>query len=243
MDALSGDLITDQILEFGAHTRPELAFLRTIVRPGDSIFDLGAHIGTFTVPLAISVGSTGRVLAVEASPAHETLLKRNLQINGLRNVEAVRALIGPTARYVAVAVDGNSGATRFQSSPDGDAMPCLSLDELVERFFRPNLLKMDIEGLEYWTLSSSSFLAEARPALYAEISTEQLARYGASVNDIEALLKSRSYRLFRNVADRNAANDHFDVLELAALHEGGEFFDVLALHSDDPRIALLTNRS
>ena len=43
------DLITDQIIKFGNHTRPEFAFATSIISDNFNIFDLGAHIGTFTL--------------------------------------------------------------------------------------------------------------------------------------------------------------------------------------------------
>jgi hypothetical protein len=50
--AFADDLVTDQMISFGAHTRPELAFLMSVVQSGDTVFDIGGHIGTFAIPLA-----------------------------------------------------------------------------------------------------------------------------------------------------------------------------------------------
>ena len=72
--AFENDFITNQIIKFGAHTRPELAFLLSIVRPADLIFDLGAHIGTYAIPLAQKVGIAGKLLAVEGSPNNYSVL-------------------------------------------------------------------------------------------------------------------------------------------------------------------------
>jgi hypothetical protein len=102
--ALPDDLITNQIQKFGAHARPELAMLLSMIASGDSVFDLGAHIGTFAIPIAQKVGSTGRVLAVEALPRTFRVLQRNLRKNGVDQiVEAVNALIAPPGlRYAPV---------------------------------------------------------------------------------------------------------------------------------------------
>ena len=69
MEAFANDLVTNQIKKFGAHTRPELAFLLSVVDEGDAVFDIGGHIGTFAIPLAQKVGPSGRVLVVEPSPS------------------------------------------------------------------------------------------------------------------------------------------------------------------------------
>ena len=62
------DLINRQLMTFfGAHTRNELALLHAFVDAGDVVYDIGAHIGTFAVPLAAAVGVSGRLVAVEAN--------------------------------------------------------------------------------------------------------------------------------------------------------------------------------
>lgn len=89
-----GDLITRHIQTYGAHTRTDLAFLLSIINPGDDVFDLGAHIGSFTVPLAQKTGPTGQVLAVEGNPDSYALLRRNLALSGRPAFcEAINAVV------------------------------------------------------------------------------------------------------------------------------------------------------
>ena len=40
IETYEGDLVTQQIIEFGAHTRPELAFLLSFIEPSDYVYDL-----------------------------------------------------------------------------------------------------------------------------------------------------------------------------------------------------------
>jgi hypothetical protein len=61
-----------------------------------------------------------------------------------------------------------------------------------------------------------------------------------SIGSLDSTLRNLRYRLFRNVAPLNAANDHFEARELSSLAEGGAFFDVLALPPTSPRLARLT---
>jgi len=64
---------------------------------------------------------------------------------------------------------------------------------------------------------------------------------GNNIDDFNDLLQRRDYRLFRNVAPRNASSDVFDIRELASLGEGGDFFDVLAIHRLDERLESLAH--
>jgi FkbM family methyltransferase len=235
--AYEDDLITNQILKFGAHTRPELAMLLNVIAPGDHIFDVGAHIGTFTIPIAKRVGAEGMVLAVEALPRTYRILRKNLRMNALQNtVTAVNALIAPPqVAYVAVRKAHNTGGTRFEAANTGLPLPCTTIDELVAAHFGPRVIKIDIEGFETFALTNSDIVRNHKPILYAEVSAASLGRNGSSIAELNAFLSELGYLFFRNARPRNANNDSFAVERLLSLQDGGEFFDVLAIHRDDER--------
>ncbi len=207
------------------------------------MFDIGGHIGTFAIPLAQKVGPHGRVLVVEGSPEILALLRRNIArvVPGSR-VAAVNFLLAPDGQsYALREVATNSGASFFEpvDGPGGVDVPCTTLDALSEAHFVPRIIKLDVEGWEAWALSQSSLLLAARPIIYAEVNDALLRKNGSSSEVLDRRLRDCGYRLFTNVGARNARDDKFEVMELKALGAGGDFFDVLALHRDDDRLARL----
>ena len=54
-----GDLITEQLKQYSAHTRNELAMIKSLIEHGDNILDIGAHIGTFSIPFSQFNGKSG----------------------------------------------------------------------------------------------------------------------------------------------------------------------------------------
>jgi len=109
------------------------------IRPGDTVLDLGANAGLFTI-LAARLGA--RVVAVEANPACLELLASNIRRNGAEGAVVVEhALVG-----------GGSGL--FE---DGTLAPGVTVDELVHRhgLERIDFLKVDIEGSEYDLVASA----------------------------------------------------------------------------------------
>lgn len=232
----TGDLITEQLQEFGAHTRNELALVLAHVRSGDTIVDIGAHIGTYAIPLARRVGPTGRVLAIEADPRTYQFLTWNVGLNGLTTtIQTQRRILwsGSEGRFARVDVSGNTGAGFFEPAngvdaqePATDALACLC----AAGFSSPDLIKIDVEGMELGVLRSlRPILACDRPVVYIEISAPQLARWGTSVEQIGELLRPLGYRFFRNVGERNSSNDRYEMRELPEISHGGKFFDLLAL--------------
>jgi FkbM family methyltransferase len=252
MTAFAGDFATRQIEQYGAHTRNEVALLCSLVRPGDLIYDVGAHIGTFAIPLALAAGDNGHVIAIEADAESFALLRRNLDRLGLGGrVTPHRGIAGGRdLRYRRVCVDRHTSATHFLPDPGGAPIPTIALDDLADRAQpsrRVAVIKIDVEGMELAVLRSSvRTIARDRPVLYVEISMAQLARYDATLPAVAEFLGPYDYRCFRNIGDRNSSLDAFELMELGDLHEGGEFYDLVAVPADRaatfPALASLPKR-
>src|SRR5262249_8609565 len=63
--------------------------------------------------------------------------------------------------------------------------------------FRPDLVKVDVEGFEHAVLSGAGeVLWRDRPRLFLEMHPAQLARLGRSTAEVLALLMEHGYRFF-----------------------------------------------
>jgi FkbM family methyltransferase len=238
MTAFAGDFATRQIEQFGAHTRNEVALLQNFVKAGDLIYDVGAHIGTFAIPLALAAGENGQVIAIEADAESFALLRQNLERLGLQSRVTAHLGVagGRGARYRRVRTDRHTSATYFMPDAEGAAMPVIILDDLQDQSEprrRVAVIKIDVEGMELAVLRSAErMIARDRPVLYVEISIAQMARYGIAIPKVAAFLAPYDYRCFRNIGDRNSTHDAFELVEMGDLHEGGEFYDLLAVPAD-----------
>ena len=59
---------------FREEYEPDLAYLKYLLRPGDTVIDVGASIGIHTKILSRCVGESGHVLSVEPLPETFALL-------------------------------------------------------------------------------------------------------------------------------------------------------------------------
>src|SRR5262249_7276799 len=84
-------------------------FLAGVIAHGATIFDVGANKGQMALLFAALVGAAGRVVALEPAPPEFVSLVRNIQLNGLRNVEPL-----PIA---AAEGDGEAGFLYTSSAP------------------------------------------------------------------------------------------------------------------------------
>ncbi len=138
---------------------------RAPIGPGDTVVDIGANIGGFSI-LAARRGA--RVIAFEPFPANFAALERNVQRNGL-DTTLVQAAVADTERTSEMFIpDDGSFTGRYSLHPGRGRrtirVACLSLDDVVDRYGLPriDLLKLDCQGSEYEILFSSSAETLAR---------------------------------------------------------------------------------
>ena len=60
---------------------------------GNTIYDVGAHVGFFALLASRLVGHTGRVYAFEPLPRNQRFLQRHVAINGISNVIALQMAV------------------------------------------------------------------------------------------------------------------------------------------------------
>ncbi|UHA75622.1 FkbM family methyltransferase [Paenibacillus sp. 481] len=87
--------ITPELVMHGSMEWPLTKYLHDHVQPGQTVVDVGANIGYFSVLLSHLVGPSGRVYAYEAHPDMHRYLEHNLSLNTMHD----RALTFPYAVY------------------------------------------------------------------------------------------------------------------------------------------------
>lgn len=247
--SLKGDLITAQFKEYSAHTRNELAMLRSLIREGDNIIDVGAHIGAFSIPFARFNKGKGKIFSFEADTDNYYLLKRNIDENHLNDVIKPTHAIVFSEKYSFAKFapfNDNSGGYSFLpvSHPlvkDSDILGTyvVNVDEWYEDNgdnMKIDAVKVDVEGAELAVLRSCRrIIKKFTPLLYIEINKTALERFNCEIDEIESLLKPFKYHFFRNGGPRNSTNDAFKIIRMNRILDGGVFFDLLAVHPSDER--------
>ncbi|MHB8459208.1 MAG: NTP transferase domain-containing protein [Candidatus Limnocylindrales bacterium] len=84
---------------------PTLAALRSLAGPGERWLDIGAGAGRYALPLALAVGPTGEVVAVESSPGMLGALRAGMAEHGVTNVRIIEG------RWPEVAPEVRAGLT------------------------------------------------------------------------------------------------------------------------------------
>lgn len=145
----------------------ERRLLQRLLRPGQSVADVGANLGYYALLFAAAVGPAGRIACIEPEPDNLTELRRNLEGNRLRQAEIFPVAVGASSGTVSLRA-GINGAVAEDGSGEIQ-VPLRTLDELLAGR-RVDFIKIDVEGYEGQVLDGAVRLLETqRPTLFVEI--------------------------------------------------------------------------
>jgi FkbM family methyltransferase len=189
----------------GRYEADGIRFVRSVLRPGDTAVDAGAHIGFFAMHMAARVGPMGKVHAFEPLDSNADLLERSISENGFADrIIFHRAAVGQHAGRATLTFPletlntGGAYLLRDGAAPllgnQTRSVPLVTLDEA--NLTRPvRLIKMDVEGAEpQIVLGATRVLKEDRPVIMSELHPTQLERAsGTTADDFLAQMRRLGY--------------------------------------------------
>jgi FkbM family methyltransferase len=177
-------------------------------KEGDTVVDVGAHMGRYTITSSKSVGQHGRVIAVEAHPYNFRILYNNLRLNKLQNVSALNcAVYSKKARLKLYLPDEELGYTMHHSLMTNYLVSKYSkeierksmeveadtLDNLlkVRGINEVNWIKIDVEGAEYEVLKGAKEILSASKDISILVEVHGKDTYGPTTE----LLRSNNFKI------------------------------------------------
>lgn len=182
--------------------------------PGAVFIDVGAHIGIDSLKASRVVGPSGQVIAVEPNPTTLGELNANIDASKATNVRVQPIALSDVEQELTLfdaRRRGNSGSSSLSARNAGDEGVAYKvrgrkLDDVVAelKLTRIDLIKADIEGAELMALRGAAHtLATFHPPLVLEVVPRQLENMGASVEELEAFIRSLGYNRDRWVDYKN----------------------------------------
>lgn len=191
----------DRAVYYSGCYEPETTGLvRRYCKRGDTVFDVGANIGYFSVLMADRVGPGGHVFAFEPSGRFYERLTKNVTVNGFSHVTAERIALSDDRSTMQVCVSHSTSSAAMRYS-DGyqESVACTTLDDYVaERGIAGiDFMKIDVDGWEVHCLDGGrASLASHRPVLTVEVSPRNLAAADTTPDTLLYLLERLGYALF-----------------------------------------------
>lgn len=222
-----------EVIVHGAYDKPLHRYLEAKIRPGMTVFDVGANIGEVSLHMAYLTGETGRVFAFEPAPPLLERLKANIALNTFETI------IEP----VAIALSDKNGYSEFafaQGDKENQDMGSLvnrsnsvvsevlevrtqTLDDFVQAHDVPaiDFIKVDIQGGEVAFLDGArASLERFRPDMVLEISASDLASIDKTPADLIDKVMGMGYTLYnfdeRGVASQPIRRDQLKKTQLSS---------------------------
>lgn len=131
---------------------------KSLIKKGDVVVDVGANIGYYTLLSARAVGNKGKVFSFEPDLMNYSLLEKNVEINGYKNIVLVKKAVSDKnsiERFYINSPNTNSLIFSEDQSEKSINVETIKLDD----YFNDNkikiikLVKLDIEGAEALALN------------------------------------------------------------------------------------------
>jgi len=200
--------------------------LDELIKPDDTIIDIGANIGTRAMDFA-RLAPHGAVLAFEPDPDTYRRLLAHVEMNGLDRIKPINKGVGPEVREETlyrvvgfnpgmnrimknVEVDDRVGATRIQMTPLAPVLAEHALEKV-------DMIKIDVEGFEFEVLKGcEEVISRDHPILFIELDDDNLINNGSTAQELVAWIEAKGYRV--KIAGRSTllpsdlSHCHFDIL-------------------------------
>lgn len=196
-----------QYYYFGTYwlERTELACWRAIARESETVFDVGANLGIYTLN-ACAANPSSVVHAFEPTPAHAAHLRRTLEANGIESTHVHEMAIGDKSGEAflnlwAGGQNDNEGMNFITSAPrsvETLSVRVRSLDDFCQTndIDHIDLMKMDVQGNERAVLDGATrLLAERRlRTLFVELNWDPDPDQPCTASEVVEVLAANGFK-------------------------------------------------
>ncbi|MEC9369127.1 MAG: FkbM family methyltransferase [Pseudomonadota bacterium] len=189
--------ISRSLLLFGTREVEHKIILERVLKPGMTVFVIGAYFGYYALMDLGLIGSSGKLVAIEPSPTNVALLKRNLSLNGHKSVPVIETAISdkPGERLFHLSRQSNLGTFHDTGSGvrhlSGESIPVrtMTVPEIAAQHGAPDLIRMDVEGHEVEVIGGMLEHIRKRKLAPMILFETHLSRYSPE-HDMAAILKA-----------------------------------------------------
>jgi FkbM family methyltransferase len=207
---------------------------KVALKPGDTVIDVGANTGMFTLLAARLVRPGGRVISFEPNLECYDALIRSLARNKINNVDLRPIGLGEVECEATLTIpkfnsgEGTFGQTIYTSESTKAVTRPISTGDIQLKAAKASLIKIDVEGFECRVLVGlTSVLSRDHPIIITEIVKRQLQACGSSVSELCAILTNLGYAGYRMklLREKRYTEGH-----LIPFSDSDDLYDAIWLH-------------
>lgn len=180
----------------------ELNLIRSLVKPGNTVLDIGANIGFYTTVFSELVGANGKVFAFEPEPVNFKYLQQNCKIlnNASLNNKAVSDTTGTLKIYLSKMLNVDHRTYKIDEYSEIKEIDAVTVDDYLMYNGTPKIdfIKMDIQGFEMSALKGMLQTLKNNPGvqLISELWPYGLRKAGSSAVEMVELLHALGFKIY-----------------------------------------------
>lgn len=199
----------DHTYEFRANYLPNILdntfepqtikLLKNVIKKNDTIIDCGSNFGLFSLLACYLSGSDGKVYAFDASKETCDSLNENKRLNRFSNLNVNHYALSDKSMQEVEFYGGSGGGTIIKDNPlyntqnFSQKVNTISLDDFFadKKIQNLKLIKIDVEGSEYFVLKGMKELIKRNPntIITFELTKKSMEPAGYNIHDIVRELK------------------------------------------------------
>lgn len=148
-----------------------------LIKEGNVVFDIGAHVGYFTLLASVLVKDSGKVISFEPLTSNYSMIKKHMKINNCKNVTVLNMAVSDKTGTSFFEVDtcGGQWAGKLTSRNTNYVVNTISLDDFVYNTkIKPDFIKIDVEGSEFEVLKGGEkLLMNSSPTIFLSLHSEK----------------------------------------------------------------------
>jgi len=191
----------------GIWEETETELVKKLIKKNDLVVDIGANIGYFSLIFAKLVGPGGKVFSFEPELENLNLLKKNIEVNGYKNViienTAISDSDGKTKLYLSKNDRGHHRISQSEKqNKNAVTVTKITLDQYFEKKTdskKISFIKIDVEGSEIGVLKGMTSILQGNNnlKLLVEYCPNHILDYGAKPEEFVQILKTNGFNIYQ----------------------------------------------
>lgn len=197
----SDDTVSEELIINKTWESLETEVFKQNIKNGDTVIDLGANLGYYSLIAARIVGEKGKVYAFEPDEENFQILEKNIKANNYKNIIPVKMAVSDKIGNIKLYLSpGNKGDHRIYDQNAGRNTVTIKSTTLDNYFKnqKVDLIKIDIQGSEMDAIKGAKKIINANKNIkvITEYQAELLEANNSKPVDYLNLLTSLGFELY-----------------------------------------------
>ena len=205
MNLYVNDWVQKSLFVYGEYERKEIRFWQQLARKRKTIFDIGGHVGYYSLVAAKAASTDTKIYCFE--PIRQTFerAKENIALNGYQNIYLQNFALSNEDGSLQINIGGdeNWGMSSINAHAHTSGKTETVNKQTVDSFCNAHninqidLVKIDVEGSEFYVLQGmKQMIASSRPVVLIEILEQTLSAQGIDVKSLYQFFTDNHYQPF-----------------------------------------------